>query len=125
MFDEFQEWVSSQIPDYQAVSGQWVDHDSLGDSFLAATSALGGPMPTVDVRNGRFGLILLGRRGKRGDYSRLMDDANALVEMTLQDGPGRYRPCGAANITVSRLPVGPAYTNENRPYVMLDFTVTW
>lgn len=117
MFDEFIEWAQAVIGGtYNPSRGIWVDSPQAAGLFIAAYHQTGGPMPQVDVRRPRFRVILLGPRDGRQHTISVQNSAEALMQATLGD----LLPCGAARVAAME-PVGPGFTEENRPFFSLDF----
>lgn len=122
MFDEFVDWLKLTLgAGYQYSRGMWVDTPALVTARIAAVYAMGGPMPDVEDRRPRFRVLLLGPENGRQYAGEIQSDMELLMQVTLGDS----RPCGAASVLAIGEPAGPAYTTENRPWMSLDFQVTF
>ena len=122
MFNEFVEWLRLILgTKYQYSRGMWVDSPALVTARIAAIYAMGGPQPDVDDRRPRFRVLLLGPQNGRQYAADIQTD----MELLMQAVQGDLLPCGAASVLAIGEPAGPAYTTENRPWMSLDFQVTF
>lgn len=122
MFNEFVEWLRLTLgTKYQYSRGMWVDSSALVTARIAAIYAMGGPQPDVDDRRPRFRVLLLGPQNGRQYAADIQTD----MELLMQAVQGDLLPCGAASVLAIGEPAGPAYTTENRPWMSLDFQVTF
>jgi hypothetical protein len=123
MLTDLKEWVSSVLAasTYTYAYGMWQETEQTAVSRYCVIQATGGNPPDVDDRRPRFRVILLGRRGDRGDSQQVMADAEALMQASLGDSA----PCGAANVRSIGEPVGPGFTTEDRAWAQVDFEVIY
>lgn len=123
MMEELKQWLAdlNLSQTYTNFTGEWVEDKQSANKFYLVVRQDGGSAPFVDVRNPRFGIVLIGRRNTRSDAKHLYDDANAIMQAVI-DG---VIPCGSANITAMGEPVGPGFTNEGRAFYQLNLQVTF
>lgn len=118
---EFENWIKSILGSatYTYQKGMWVESAATAAILYCCIQGAGGPAPDVEDRRPRYRVILLGRRGERADGTRVLADAEALMQATMGDSA----PCGAANVRATGEPVGPGFTTENRAWVQVEFEV--
>lgn len=108
-------WVVNNAPGYTLAYGQWAEAAMDDSKMYCVVQASNGPAAQTDVRRPRFRVVLLGRRGQRGDSQKVMTDAEMIVSAAL----GPLLPCNAARIGAQE-PSGPGFTTENRAWVSID-----
>lgn len=124
MLLDFQEWIVGLLAgqEFSEVVGTWIESNAEAGSRYCAVMAAGGPAATVQVRRPRFQVILLGKRGNPpGETQAVLAGAETISDIVVNtSGPW---PCGAANVQLVGELTGPGFTEENRPWVRLDFQV--
>lgn len=120
MFNELKEWIESLLDSkYQYSMGAWVDNESV--QYICAIYSTGGAPVDVDTRRPRFRILLLGPVNGRQYGATLLSD----IELIMQESIDGTVPCGAAAIRAMTEPSGVGYTEENRPFVSVDFQLTY
>lgn len=120
MIEAVKDWIEVRLPNYRFAFNQWVEIVGIANQKYAVIQQAGGSPTAVDVRRGRFRVVLMGRRGERGDSKEIMQDADSLIQSSLANTGD---PCGAASIRVMGEYTGAAFTTEDRAWVQLDFEV--
>lgn len=116
MLNEFKEWTEALLgTEYSYSMGQWIE--SKENKRYCVIQASGGRAVDVDDRCPRYRVVLIGRRGERFEATKLMSDANTLIEASISEAP----PCGSSSIRAMSEPTGPGYTVENRAWTQIDF----
>ena len=108
-------WVTTHASGYTLAYGQWAEAAMDDSKMYCVVQASNGPAAQTDVRRPRFRVVLLGRRGQRGDSQKVMTDAEAIVVAAL----GPSLPCNSARVGVDE-PSGPGFTTENRAWVSVN-----
>ncbi len=120
MFEQLKTWVESLLGSkYQYSMGAWVDNKSI--QYICAIYSTGGAAADVDVRRPRFKILLVGPENGRQHGATLLSD----IELLMQESIDGTVPCGAAAIRAMTEPSGVGYTEENRPFVSVDFQLTY
>lgn len=120
MFEEVADWVLAVVGDtYTPARGQWVESTLTADKYYLVVKGAGGLSPMVDVRKPKFSIILIGRRDKREDSGKILQDMELLMKASLGDS----KPCGSASLKAMGEPIGPGFTTENRAWSQVDFEV--
>lgn len=122
MFLNVRDWLSAVLPDYMVTFGQYIDTDQTASRYIASIHGTGGPPTSVDTRRKRYHVRLYGRKNQRGDSLKILEDVEKISTAAIDH---IELPCGAANVQVITEPVGPGYTEENRPFFTIDFEVTY
>ncbi len=119
---DFEEWIAPLLAPFgfDGYVGEWDEGTTDADKRYSAVMGGGGPAASAQVRRPRVQLVLLGKRGNPGgEVPNLLSAADALGEIVVNTrGPW---PCGAANVQLVGELTGPGFTDENRPWVRLDF----
>ncbi len=120
MYEKLKEWIESLLDSkYQYSMGAWVDDKSI--QYICAIYSNGGAAVDVDTRRPRFKVMLVGPENGRQHAAILLSD----IELLMQESIYGTVPCGAAAIRAMTEPSGVGYTEENRPFLSVDFQITY
>ena len=120
MSEQLKAWIESLLDSkYQYSMGAWVDNATI--QYICAIYRMGGAPVDVDTRRPRFRILLVGPENGRQYAATLLSD----IELLIQESIDGTVPCGAAAIRAMTEPSGVGYTEENRPFVSVDFQLTY
>lgn len=120
MIQMLKDWLAARVAGYTFAFAQWQDSPANYGTKFVVIQATGGSATEVDLRRARFRVLFFGQRGERGQSQALMQEAEALIQATLADAG---EPCGAARVRAIGEYIGPAFTNEDRAWVQMDFEI--
>lgn len=121
MFDEIEEWLRANLPNtpYIYQHGEFLEAPGDAINYFCVLSGNGGPRPDVEDRTKRYTVFFIGRKETRSDATTVLADA----ELIMQAMASEIMPCGASLVRAITEPVGPGFSNENRPFVQLDLEI--
>lgn len=121
MFDELDEWLRAHLPatPYTYLHGEFLEAPEDATKYFCVLVGNGGPRPDVEDRTKRYTVFFIGRKETRSDAATVLADA----ELIMQAMASEIMPCGASLTRAINEPVGPGFSNENRPFVQLDLEI--
>lgn len=120
-YKDLEEWLRIFLttPVYKYQYGEFSESPTEGDQYFCVLRANSGPAPVADDRTKRFTVIIIGRRQNRTDGAQMLADAEKIMRAAM----GEIMPCGAAGVRALSEPVGPGYSNENRPFMQIEIQI--
>lgn len=125
-YDDFSTWFQGApgASVYTRARGAWVEPPTgTPDSRFAVFQFQGGPKPDVDMISPVVDVTILGKRGERNLAGSLPDMENFVYDLVARS---MSSTCSGkiTGIRAIGLPVGPGFTEEDRPWYKISFELT-